>query len=125
MDKKTKIWIIIGVVVAVLLFVGIIYLLVTHPPVAAIVRDLFIIFVTLELFIIGALLTVLVWQIYTLTRMMQQEIKPMLTATQETIGTVRGTATFMSDQVVQPAIKMSSKVAGWQKSVKVLLGKTE
>ena len=122
MDKKTKIWIIIGVVVAVLLFVGIIYLLVTHPPVAAIVRDLFIIFVTLELFIIGALLTVLVWQVYTLTRMMQQEIKPMLTATQETIGTVRGTATFMSDQVVQPAIKMSSKVAGWQKSVKVRRG---
>ena len=47
MDKKTKTWIIIGVVVAVLLFIGIIYLLVTHPPVAAIVRDLFIIFVTL------------------------------------------------------------------------------
>ena len=123
MDKKTKTGISIGAIVAVLLFVGVIYLLVTHPPVAAIVRDLYIIFVTLELFIIGALLTVLVWQIYTLTRMMQQEIKPMLTATQETIGAVRGTATFMSDQVVQPAIKMSSKVAGWQKSVKVLLGR--
>lgn len=123
MDKKTKTGIIIGAIVAILLFVGIIYLLVTHPPVAAIVRDLFIIFVTLELFIIGALLTVLVWQVYTLTRMMQQEIKPMLTATQETIGTVRGAATFMSDQMVQPAIKMSSKVAGWQKSVMVLLGR--
>ena len=86
-------------------------------------RDLFIIFVTLELFIIGALLTVLVWQVYTLTRMMQREIKPMLTATQETIGTVRGTATFMSDQVVQPAIRVTSKVAGWQQSLKVLLGR--
>ena len=124
MDKKTRTWIIIGAVVAVLLFIGIIYLLVTHPPVAAIVRDLFIIFVTLELFIIGALLTVLVWQVYTLTRLMQREIKPMLTATQETIGTVRGTATFMSDQVVQPAIKVTSKVAGGQSSVKGLMGRT-
>ena len=41
------------------------------------------------------------------------------------VATVDCGDTFMSDQVVQPAIKMSSKVAGWQKSVKVLLGKAE
>ncbi len=123
MDQKTKIWAIIGVVIALALFIGVIYLLVTHPLTAAVVRDLFIIFVTLELFIIGALLTVLVWQVFTLTRLLQREVKPMLTATQETIGTVRGTATFVSDQVVQPAIKMSSTVAGWRRSLAVLMGR--
>ena len=38
----------------------------------------------------------------------QNEIKPVLDAANETMSTIRGTALFLSDSVVQPAIKINT-----------------
>ena len=84
------------------------------------IRDIAIIFVALEILILNALLIVLVWQVWRLVKMIQTEVKPIIKDTQETIGTVRGTADFVSANVVDPVVKTSSKLAGWRRSVSVM-----
>ena len=84
------------------------------------IRDIAIIIVALEILILNALLVLLVWQVWRLVKMIQTEVKPIIQDTQETVGTVRGTADFVSANVVDPVVKTSSKLAGWRRSVNVL-----
>ncbi|RLT44666.1 MAG: hypothetical protein DWI57_02775 [Chloroflexi bacterium] len=84
------------------------------------IRDIAIIVVALEILILNALLIVLVWQVWRLVKMIQTEVKPIIQDTQETLGTVRGTADFVSANLVDPVVKTSSKLAGWRRSVSVL-----
>jgi len=84
------------------------------------IRDIAIIFVALEILILNALLIVLVWQVWRLVKMIQTEVKPIIQDTQETVGTVRGTADFVTTNVVDPVVKTSSKLAGWRRSASVL-----
>jgi hypothetical protein len=49
---------------------------------------------------------------------------PILYSTQETLGTIRGTTTFVSDRVVQPVVKVSSYTAGVRQAVSVLFGRS-
>ena len=79
-------------------------------------RDIAIIIVALESIIIGVLLAILGIQIIRLIRMLREEVLPILSSTQETIGTVRGTATFVSDHLVQPVVKAASFTAGARKA---------
>ncbi|MFZ4847763.1 MAG: hypothetical protein ACOYL7_01365 [Caldilinea sp.] len=87
------------------------------------VRDILIIFLALTSIVVWVLLGVLIWQIWRLTRMVQDELKPMIDDTRQTIATVRGTATFMSENVVAPVIQTSSRLAGYRRIVQVLLGR--
>jgi len=84
------------------------------------IRDIAIIVVALEILILNALLIVLVWQVWRLVKMIQTEVKPIIQDTQETLGTVRGTADFVSTNLVDPVVKTSSKLAGWRRSASVL-----
>ncbi|MFN8491921.1 MAG: hypothetical protein U0350_30250 [Caldilineaceae bacterium] len=88
--------------------------------ITATIRDIAIIIIAIQSIVIGALLAVLVWQIWRLVKMIQTEIKPIIQDTQTTISTVRGTATFVSDNVVDPVVKTSSKVAGMRRTVQSL-----
>ncbi len=84
------------------------------------IRDIAIVVVALEILILNALLIVLVWQVWRLVKMIQTEVKPIIQDTQETLGTVRGTADFVSTNLVDPVVKTSSKLAGWRRSASVL-----
>lgn len=86
-------------------------------------RDIAIIVLAVESIVIGILLAALVIQVIRLVRLLREEVLPILNSTQETVSTVRGTATFMSDHLVQPVVKMSSYAAGAQQAIKVLLGR--
>lgn len=88
--------------------------------ITATIRDIAIIIIAIQSIVIGALLAILIWQIWRLVKMIQTEIKPILQDTQTTISTVRGTATFVSDNVVDPVVKTSSKVAGMRRTVQSL-----
>jgi hypothetical protein len=44
-------------------------------------------------------------------------VLPILYSTQETVSTLRGTATFVGDRVVQPVVKISSFSAGLRGAV--------
>ncbi len=117
-----------GIVLAILLIAGAVWAavaLVNNPAQAAAVRDVFIIFMALESMVIGVALIVLIFQVAVLTNLLKNEIKPILEATQETVNTVRGTTIFVSENLVEPVMKLNSYVAGLDKlleSVILVLG---
>ena len=110
---------VIGLVVLIGLVVGAIFL-VNNPGTAQTVRDVFIIFMALESMVIGVALVVLVVQLAVLTNLLKHEIKPILEATQETVNTVRGTSIFISENLVEPVMKLNSYVAGLSRLVETL-----
>jgi sterol desaturase/sphingolipid hydroxylase (fatty acid hydroxylase superfamily) len=108
--------VVVAVVLVIALIVAAIYL-VGHPEQAASIRDVFIIFMALEFIVIGAALVVLMFQLAVLTNMLQHEIKPILDSTNETINTVRGTTTFLSENLVEPVVKLNSYLAAFTQVV--------
>ncbi len=79
------------------------------------VRDIFIIFMAVEFLIIGIALVVLIIQLAALINMLQNEVKPILNTTNETVSNLKGTARFLSDNMVEPVIKMNEYLAGIKK----------
>ncbi|MCR4406600.1 MAG: hypothetical protein NUW24_06725 [Anaerolineae bacterium] len=111
----TVVGIVVGVVLGLVALGGGGYLLVTNPETTAVLRDVFIIVLALESIVIGALLSILIIQIQNLTRLLQEEIKPILDSTNETVSTVRGTAAFVSENVISPMIEAASYVSAVKK----------
>jgi hypothetical protein len=106
--------VIAGLVFLTLIILAIIYLLKPGTPTETI-RDIFIIFVALESLVIGAALIILIIQIASLINLLQNEVRPILSATNETVNTLRGTTEFLSENMVEPVIKLNSYLAGLQK----------
>jgi len=77
-----------------------------------IIRDLFIIVLAMEGMMMGLALIVLVLQLAALVNLLQNEIKPVVDNANQTVSTVRGTAQFMSQNVVEPVIKFGALAAG-------------
>ncbi|MCB9418348.1 MAG: hypothetical protein H6667_00975 [Ardenticatenaceae bacterium] len=86
------------------------------------VRDIFIIALALESCLFGLVLLVMLVMIIRLVNMLEFEIKPILEKTNETVGMVRGTSTFVSQNVVKPVTKASSYVAGIRQGFKAFWG---
>ena len=99
-----------GVVTLALLIAFVVYLLSPGTPTDRI-RDVFIIFMALEGLVIGGALLVLVVQLAVLINLLQHEIRPILDSTTQTVQTLQGTATFLSEHVTEPVIKLNEAVA--------------
>jgi len=104
--------VIAGVVIVVALLVWAVVALSSNPAAAANVRDIFIIFMALESLLVGAALVVLIIQLASLINLLQNEVKPILKSTNETVNTLRGTSEFLSENLVEPVIKLNSYLAG-------------
>jgi len=76
-------------------------------------RDIFIIFMALESLVIGFVLIILIVQLARLINLLQNEIKPIIASTNETVNTLRGTSRFLSDNMVEPVIKVNEYLAGF------------
>jgi hypothetical protein len=85
------------------------------------VRDIAIIIIAVQTIVIGVLIAVLVWQIWRLVKIIQTELMPIIEDTQATISTVRGTTTFVSNNVIDPVITTNRRVAKWRATGMVLL----
>jgi hypothetical protein len=107
--------IIAGVVILVALLVWAVVALSSNPAAAANVRDIFIIFMALESLLVGAALVVLIIQLASLINLLQNEVRPILKSTNETVNTLRGTSEFLSENLVEPVIKLNSYMAGLKK----------
>jgi hypothetical protein len=111
-QSKAVIWIAIVVILVLAgLATGTIFLLRSDVGTTSHIRDIFIIFMALESFIVGLALIVLIVQLATLINLLQNEIKPILNSTNETVNTLRGTATFLSNNMAEPVIKLNESVA--------------
>jgi amino acid permease len=66
----------------------------------------------LESLVVGTALVVLIIQLATLINLLQNEVRPILKSTNETVNTLRGTSEFLSENLVEPVIKLNSYLAG-------------
>lgn len=93
-----------------------------HAPTLEALRDIFIIALALESCLFGILLVIMLIMVVRLVNMLEFEIKPILEKTNETVGMVRGTTTFVGENVVKPVTKATSYVAGIRAGFRALFG---
>ncbi len=119
-QKTITATVIAGIVVFLaLLGVAIFFLLQPATPTDKI-RDIFIIVVALESLVIGVALIVLVVQLASLINLLQNEVRPILHATNETVNTLRGTAEFLGENMVEPVIKLNGYLAGLTRMLELM-----
>jgi NADH:ubiquinone oxidoreductase subunit K len=104
--------VIVGVILLAAVVVAVVFLMRSSTYTTGRIRDIFIIFMALESLIIGVALVILMVQLATLINLLQNEIKPIINSTNETVSTLRGTVTFLSDNMVEPVIKLNGYLSG-------------
>ena len=121
--KRIMITVIVGAVVL-LVSLGVAIFFLLHPETSAEwvgrLRDVFIIIVALESLVIGVAMVVLVLQLASLINLLQNEIRPILHATTETVNNLRGTAEFLGENVVEPVIKLNGYLAGLYRMLELM-----
>ena len=122
-ERRQHVIVITAVIFLIVLIAGIVAavigLLQENTPTDKI-RDIFIIFMALESLLIGVALIVLIVQFASLINLLQNEVRPILDATNETVNHLRGTAEFLGENVVEPVIKLSGYLAGMQRMLELL-----
>lgn len=84
---------------------------------SAVVRDFAIVILAMQALVVNILLGILIWQVWRMIKMLDKEVKPILEDTQETLSTLRGTATFMSDNVVDPVVQSTRSATKWRRTL--------
>ncbi len=129
--RKWYFWVLAGLIALVVVFVvglvaAIAIALLADPQDAAnwvgLIRDIFIIVLALEGMLMGIALIVLVVQLAALINLLQNEVTPIVDNASETVSTVRGTAQFMSQNLVEPVVRFTALTAAAGAILRELLG---
>ena len=121
-SKKTTL-IIIAVITALFLIgitIGVVFLAKSDAQITSQVRDIFIIILVFESFLIGAALIILIIQLALLSNLIQNEIRPILSSTKETIRTVKGSSQFITERAVRPIVSIGGMLAGGRKLFEII-----
>jgi amino acid permease len=115
-DQANKKYIIIGIMIVLVLLTLIVLATIylvnpANSDRTEQIRDVFIIFLALESLVIGIALVVLIVQLSNLINLLQNEIRPIINSTNETVNTLKGTAKFVSDNLAEPVIKINQYAA--------------
>lgn len=120
-DNKKIILLIIGLVVVIALVVfAFVRLFQADLETTSRIRDIFIIFMALQSIVLGIAIIILIIQLATLINVFKNEIKPILETTNETLRNLRGTTSFLSNNLVEPVMKMNEYSAGFKKFFDIL-----
>lgn len=122
-ERKTKriiAVVIVGAVIILAILGGLVYILMQSTTPTDRIRDIFIIVVALESLVIGVALIILIIQLASLINLLQNEVRPILTATSETVNNLRGTAEFLGESVVEPVIKLNGYLAGMNRVIELM-----
>jgi membrane protein implicated in regulation of membrane protease activity len=122
-----KTWqVVVGVVIGIALLALLVWFILwaanNHPAAVEAIRDIAIIALALQACLFGLILVIMLIMLVRLVNMLEFEIKPILEKTNETVGMVRGTTTFVGQNVVRPVTKATAYVAGVRKGLQVLFG---
>lgn len=120
---NVRLYAILGSLFLLILIAGVvlaIIAMVQNPASTENIRDIVIIFVAVESLLIGVALIVLVVQLARLTDLLVNEVQPILDATNETLGTIRGTTRFLSENLVRPVVKVNSSFAALRRAAELL-----
>ncbi len=104
------------VVVLIALVVAAVVML-KDPAQTETIRDIVIIFLAAESVVFGLVLVILIVQVARLTALIENELRPILESTNETLGTLRGTTQFLSRNMVSPVIRVNSTVAALRRAI--------
>lgn len=118
--RRIMIGVIVGAVVLLVLLGVAIYLLLQPATPTDRIRDVFIIIVALESLVIGVALIVLVVQLASLINLLQNEVRPILKATSDTVNNLRGTAEFLGENVVEPVVRLNGYLAGLYRMLELM-----
>ena len=121
--EKSRAWVVAIVLLLALIITGLILAvisMVNNPDQTEIIRDIVIIFMAVESSLIGIVMIILITQLARLTAMLQNEIKPILDSTNETLNTLRGTTTFLSNNLVDPVVKANSVITALRRAIELL-----
>jgi hypothetical protein len=119
-DRRTMILVaLVGILLIAVTVAAVIFML-SNPATTETIRDIMIIFVAVEMSLIGVVLIILIIQIAQLSALLQNEIKPMLEATNETMNTLRGTSVFLSEHLTEPVIKVNSYASAVRRAVDLI-----
>ncbi len=112
-----KPWLIIVIAVIILGLIGtaVFFLMQADAGTTEKIRDVFIIFMALEFAVLGVALVILIVQLAKLVNLLENEVKPIIANTAETINTLKGTTEFLSENLVTPVIKLNGYMAGFKK----------
>ena len=119
-QRQIMIGVIVAGVVLVILTIICIWFLLQPSTNTEKIKDVFIIFLALQSLFLGLILVVLIIQLARLINLLQNDIKPIIDSTSETVSTLRGTTVFLSENVVEPVIKMNEYFAGITKALTIL-----
>jgi hypothetical protein len=115
---NSTVWVVLGALVLIALLTGIVFAtiaMVRNPIQTETVRDIVIIFVAVEALLIGLALIILIFQLARLTDLLRNEIGPILDSTNDALGNLRGTTRFLSNNLVQPVVKVNSSFAAMRR----------
>ena len=118
--NRLTIRVIAGAVVLIALLGLAIYFLLQPGTPTDKIRDVFIIVVSLESLVIGIALIVLIVQLASLINLLQNEVRPILKATTDTVNNLRGTAEFLGENVVEPVVKLNGYLAGLSRMLELM-----
>ncbi|MBV6400769.1 MAG: hypothetical protein CNIPEHKO_01063 [Anaerolineales bacterium] len=118
--KRLMIGVIIGAVIILVGLVAAIIALMQPSTPTDRIRDVFIIVVALESLVIGVALIVLIVQLASLINLLQNEVRPILKATSDTVNNLRGTAEFLGENVVEPVVQLNGYLAGLYRMLELM-----
>ena len=119
--QKTMVTSIVAGIVFLLVVLGVAIFFLMQPATPTDkIRDVFIIVVALESLVIGVALIVLIVQLASLINLLQNEVRPILNATNETVNTLRGTVAFLGEEVIEPVMKLSGYLAGLTRMLELM-----
>jgi hypothetical protein len=106
----------LGGVIVLLFVIGLLFALFSDVQATApriqIIRDVFIIIMSLEFILIIGALAVLILQVARIVNLLQSEVKPVLKNAKETVNSAKGTVEFVGNNVSEPVVKTSAFLAG-------------
>lgn len=108
-----------GVILIVFLCLVFFWLIQPDTP-TEVIKNIFIIFLAVEMLIVGVAVVVLAVQVATLINLLQNEVRPMLQSTNETINTLRGTTEFLSENLVEPVIQLNEYLASIKRMLELM-----
>lgn len=121
-ETKNNKYLIIGIIAGILILAAVvvatIFLVRADKDVTAQIRDIFIIFMALASLVLGIALIVLITQLAILINLLQNEIRPILDSTTETVNTLKGTTQFLSNNLTEPVIKLNEYLAMFKRIIK-------
>jgi nitrate reductase gamma subunit len=121
-ETKNNKYLIIGIIAGILILAAVVvatfFLVRADKDVTAQIRDIFIIFMALASLVLGIALIVLITQLAILINLLQNEIRPILDSTAETVNNLKGTTQFLSNNLTEPVIKLNEYLAMFKRIIK-------